>query len=107
HVLGRTADPAAHVDVAIRRAGSFGVDVEAHPRVALLAHATAPAGDVERDRAQVPNLDELDPRARLDDLTGDLMAENEALGGSGASTDHVLVRAADVGGHALQDRRVG
>ena len=35
------------------------------------------------------------------------MAEDEVLGSGGAAAHHVLVRAADVGGHRAQDRTVG
>jgi len=48
--------------------------------VALLAVAAAAAGDVEGHRAEVALLDELDARTDLDDLAGDLVAEDEALG---------------------------
>jgi glycerol kinase len=47
HVLGLAADPSAHVDVPVGRARSIGIDVLADARVALLAIAAAPAGDVE------------------------------------------------------------
>ncbi len=107
HVLGLTADPAAHVDVAVRRAGTVGVDVEADAGIPGLAHPAPPAGDVEWDRAQVALLDELHPRAGLDHLAGDLVAEDEPLRCGRASSDHVLVRTADVGRDAFQDRRVG
>jgi hypothetical protein len=59
--------------------------------VTSLAHPAAAAGDVERHRDQIPLLDELDARARLDDLTGDLVAEDETLGRSRAAADHVLI----------------
>ena len=66
----------------------------------------APAGDVERHRAQVTDLDELHARADLDHLAGDLVPEHQALRRRRAAADHVLVAAADVGRDALQDRRV-
>src|SRR6185437_12409908 len=62
---------------------------------------------VEWDRAQVPLLDELHPRTDVDHLTGDLVTEDESLRRRRATADHVLVRATDVGGDALENRRVG
>ena len=106
HVLGLAADPAAHVDVAVRRARPVRVDVQADAGVALLAVAAAPAGDVEGDRAEVALLDELDVAADLDHLAGDLVAEDQALGRGRAAADHVLVGAADVGRDDLQDHAV-
>ena len=106
-VLRLAAHPAAHVDVAVGGAGPVGVDVQADAGVAGLAAFTASAGDVEGHRAEVALLDELDVPAGLDHLAGDLVPENQALGSGGATADHVLVGAADVGGHDLEDRRVG
>src|SRR5664279_3521948 len=103
HVLGLAADPAAHVDVAVRRPGPIGVDVQADPDLAVPA---PPAGDVERHRADVAHLDELHARADLDHLAGDLMAEHEPFGSGGPGAHHVLVGATDVGRHDLQDGAV-
>src|SRR6185503_2093891 len=107
HVLGLAAHPAAHVDVAVRRARAVRVDVQADAGVAGLAAPAAAAGDVERDGAEVALLDELDPGPGLDDLAGDLVAEDQPVGRGGAATDHVLVGAADVRRDDLEDRRVG
>src|SRR5690606_1173166 len=107
HVLGLPAHPAAHVDIAVGAAGTVRVHVQTDLGAARLAHLAAAAGDVEGDRDQVAFLDELHARPVLDDLAGDLVAEHEAFGGGGAAADHVLVRAADVGGDDLQDRRMG
>lgn len=106
-VLGLAADPAAHVDVAVGAAGPIGVHVQADLGLALLAVDAAAAGDVERDGAEIALLDELDARPDLDHLAGDLVAQDQALGGGGAAADHVLVGTADVGGDDLQDGRVG
>ena len=103
HVLGLAADPAAHVDVAVRRAGPVGVDVLADARVALLAVAAAAAGDVEGHRAQVALVDVLDVRAGLDHLSGDLVTEDQPRGRRRAAPDHVLVRPADVRRDDLED----
>ncbi len=105
-VLGLTADPAAHVDVAVRRSGPIRVDVLADAGLALLAVATAAAGDVERHGDEVADLDEFDSRAGLDDLTGDLVAKDEAHRRGGAAADHVLVAAADICCDGLDDRAV-
>ncbi len=106
HVLGLAADPSAHVDVAVRRAGAVGVDVQAHAGVAGLAHAAAAAGDVERHRAEVALLDELHAGPGLDHLAGDLVPQDQALGRRRAAAHHVLIRATDVRRDALEDRRV-
>src|SRR5512132_2920151 len=106
HVLGLAAQPAAHVDIAVGGAGAGRVDVLTHAGVALFAVAAAPAGDVERHADQVTDLDVLDVAADLGHLAGDLVAQGLALGGGGPPADHVLVGAADVGGHDLQDRAV-
>src|SRR5690606_11925173 len=106
HVLRLPTGPAAHVDVAVRRARTFRVDVEADARVPLLAVATAPARDVERYGAQVADLDELDVTSGLDDLAGDLVPENESRRGGRPAAHHVLVGAADVRRYDLQDRTV-
>jgi hypothetical protein len=74
--------------------------------VARLAVAAATARDVERHRHQVADLDDLDVGADLDDLAGDLMAEDETGRGGGAAADHVLVAPADVGGDRFDDRPV-
>lgn len=106
HILGLPADPAAHVDVAVRRTRAVRIDVEADAGLALLAVAAAAARDVERHRDEVADLDEFDVPPDLDDLTGDLVAEHEALRGSRTAPDHVLVGAADVRGHCLEDDAV-
>src|ERR1039457_6188323 len=105
-VLGLAADPATHVDVAVRRAGTVRVDVQADAGLALLAVAAVAAGDVERHAAVVADLDELHARAGLDNLAGDLVAEHEAFGGGRAAAHHVLVAAADVGRDDLEDHAV-
>src|SRR5206468_10688385 len=68
HVLGLAADPAAHVDVAVRRARAVRVDVQADAGVARLAHAAPAAGDVEGNGYEVAVLDELHAGTGLDDL---------------------------------------
>ena len=106
HVFCLTANPAAHIDVPERGSGPIRVDVEADPSLAFLAVAAPATRDVERHRAQVADLDELDVATDPDHLTGDLMAEDQPLGGSGAAANHVLIAAADVSGNNLQDDAV-
>ena len=95
-VFGLAADPPAHVHVPVGRAGAGGVDVEADSGSAFLAVAAAPAGDVEWHADDVANADELDIPAGLDHLARDFVAEDQARRGGGSTTDHVLIRAADV-----------
>ena len=95
HVFGLSADPAAHVDVAVRGARTGGVNVQADAGLAFLAVAAAPAGDIERHRDDVADADELDVSAGLDHLACDFVAEDEARGSGRASANHVLVAAAD------------
>ena len=106
HVLRLPADPAAHVDVAVRRAGSVGVDVQAHAGVARLAHAAAAARDVERHRAEVARFDELDPRP--DSITSPVISwpRIRPAGRGRAPAHHVLVGAADVRRDDPEDRPV-
>src|SRR5699024_3730631 len=95
------------VDIAVGATGPVRVDVETDAGRPLLAVAAPAAGDVERDRAEVALMDELHARPGRHDLTGDLVAQDQVLGCGGAAPDHVLVRAADVGGDDLEDRAVG
>src|SRR5207244_834255 len=106
HVLCLAADPAAHVHVAVSGTGALRVDVEADAGLALLAVPAAPASDVEGHRAEVALLDVLDIAPDLDHLARDLVAEDQAIWRGGPAPDHVLVRAADVGGDDLEDDAV-
>ena len=106
HILGLTADPTAHIDIPVGRARTIGIDVEADAGLAFPAVPAATAGDVERHRDEVADLDELDIATDFDDLTGDLVTEDEALRGSRTAPDHVLVGAADVRCHCLEDDAV-
>src|SRR5918997_3573127 len=106
HVLGLPAYPAAHVHVAVSGAGPRGVDVQADAGLALLAVTTAAAGYVERDRADVADVEELDVRADLDDLARDLVPQSLPDGRRRPAPHHVLVGATDVRRDYLQCRRV-
>ena len=75
--------------------------------MAFFAVAAAAAGDVERHRAQVADLDEFHIGADLDDFAGDFVAQHQPCRCCGAAPDHVLIGAADVGGDTLQDGAVG
>ena len=103
HVLGLTADPPTHVDVAVGAARPVGVDVETDSGFALLTVAAPAAGDVERHRDDVADLDEFDVRTAFDHLAGDLVAENEVRGRCRSPAHHVLVRTADVRGDGLEN----
>jgi hypothetical protein len=107
HVFGLAAHPAAHIHITIGAARAVRVDVQADARLALLAVPATAAGDVERYRDNVSHLDELHVRTDLHHFAGDFMAKDEVLRGRGPAPHHVLVRAADIGGHRAQDRAVG
>lgn len=64
------------------------------------------AGDVEGHRNHVADLEEFDVAADFHNLAGDLVAEYQAFRCGGAAADHVLVRAANVGGDGLEDDAV-
>src|SRR5690606_23117036 len=82
------------------------VDVETDAGGPLLAVAAPPAGDVERHRHQVPDVQELHVRALLHHLPGDLVPQHQAGRCGGAAAHHVLVAAADVGGDHFEDHAV-
>ena len=101
-VLRLASNPTPHIHIPVGSTGAGRVDIEAHARVAPLARGAAAAGDVERDGADVADLKELTVIAQLDDLPGDLMAEDHVPAREGSAPPyHVLVRAADVGGDHL------
>jgi hypothetical protein len=91
HVLGLAAGPAAHVHVAVGGARPRRVDVEADAGLALLAVPAAAAGDVERHRADVAYVYELDVVALLDDLAGDLVPERLPDRCRRPAAHHVLI----------------
>ena len=103
HVLGLAADPAAHVDVAVGAAGARGIHRQAHAGVLFLAGAAAPAGDVERDRDQVAQLQRFDVGTEFDHFPGNFVAKHEAGRCGGAPAHHVLVGPADIGRDHFQD----
>jgi hypothetical protein len=105
-VFGLSADPTAHVHVAIRAAGALGIHVQAYSRGPLQARATTAASDVERYRDQIADVNELDVGAGFDDLAGDLVSEHQPRGRGGSSSDHVLVAPANVGTHDLENDSV-
>ena len=72
-ITGLTTDPAPHVDIAIGTAGALVIDVQTNAGMAFLAGATATAGDIERHRYQVTDIEKLDILALFDDLAGDLV----------------------------------
>ena len=102
-VVGLATYPAAHVDVAVGATGAAGVHVEADTGVLRAARLAASAGDVEGNGDEIADVEVLDVGALLDDLAGDLVAENHAARGRGAATHHVLIGAADVGRDHFED----
>lgn len=99
------SSPLTHISVGRSRPG--GVHVEANTGMAGLARGATPASNVEGHRAKVALFDELDVVAALDDLSSDLVAENHVAARKGRSAaDHVLVAAADVRAHHLEDDTV-
>ena len=105
-VLGLTADPSAHVHITVGAAGARRVDVQTNARGAFLAVPAPSASDVERNGNEVSHLDELHIAPGFDHLAGDLMAQDEPWGGRGTASHHVLIAAADIRGHDLQDHAV-
>jgi hypothetical protein len=103
HIVGLAAHPAAHIHIAVGAAGAVRVHVQADTGLALLAVPAAAAGDVERYRAEVADLDEFDVAAHLNHFAGNFVAENQVGRSGGPPTHHVLVRTADVGGHGFED----
>src|SRR5207248_8712982 len=97
HIFRLAADPTAHVDVAICRAGTGRIHVQTDSGPPFLTIPAAAAGNVERNRNQIADFDEFDVASGLDDFAGDLMAENQTLRRSRTPPDHVLIAPADVG----------
>src|SRR5579859_1846235 len=105
-VLGLSAHPAAHVNVSISSPGPGRVDVQTDARLALFAIAAAPTGDVERNRNQVTDFDELHVAAGLDHFAGNLVPQNQTFRGGSATAHHVLVAAANVCANDLENDAV-
>ena len=102
--LGLPADPARHVHVAIRRTPTADrIHASAHAGAALLAHPAAAARDVERNAHQVADLERFDVAADFDHEAGRLVAQRLPGDRVGPAADHVLIAAADVRGHELDD----
>src|SRR5215217_3568103 len=106
HVIGLTTGPATHVHVPVGRAGPLRVDVKADAGLALHTCLAAPAGDVERDGAEVALLYKLDVVADLDHLAGNLVPQCLPLWRRRPAPDHVLIGTADVGRDDPQDHAV-
>jgi hypothetical protein len=98
-----TADPAAHIDVAVSSARPSRIYGETDPRLAFAAIATAAAGDVERHGADVTDIQKLNVTTLLDNLAGDFMTQHQTGRRRSASADHVLIRSANVRRNDLQD----
>src|SRR5581483_2126764 len=105
-VFRLSADPSAHVHIAVGRARTGGIHGQADARFAFAAIAAAPAGDVERDGDQVADVQHLHVAALLDDFAGDLVSEDQSLRRRRPAANHVLVRTADVRRNHFQDDAV-
>ena len=106
-VFRLAADPAAEIDIAVGAARLFIIGIQANIRAALATGLAAAAGDVERHRDQISELQVLDVRAALDNFTGDLVPQHHAGRGAGPAAHHVLVGPADIGGEYLEDHAMG
>src|SRR6266567_5537266 len=102
-VLGLPANPAAHINVAIGRAGACWIDIQADTCLAFVAHATTSARDIERRTADVALLDEQDIIADLYHFAGDLVPERLTDRRGRAASHHMLVAATDVGRDQLEN----
>jgi hypothetical protein len=107
HVLGLTADPAAHIDITIGTAARR-IHVQAHAGILILAHRAASARDVERHGNEIAEFERFDIVADLDHFAGDFMAEHEADRRRRAPAHHMLIgsadiRADDLENHAMAD----
>ena len=103
HILGLAANPTSHNHVSVSRTRSCGIDVQADASPAFLAIATAATGDVKGYRTEVADFDKFDIPARLDHLPGDFVAQHQPNRSSGASTHHMLIATADIGGDYLKN----
>jgi hypothetical protein len=59
--------------------------------------SATPAGDIERDRNEIPDFKKLDPASFLNHLSGNFVAENQTGRSGRASADHMLIASADIG----------
>ena len=106
YIIGLPAYPAAHIDVAIRGPRSRWIDIEADAGIARFTHAAAPTRDIKGDGDQIADFDKLDIAACLDHFAGDLVAQRLALWRGGSASHHMLIAAADIGCHDLEDDAV-
>jgi hypothetical protein len=79
------------------------VRVLANVGVPLLAVAAAATGNVKGNRNDVALADELDIAAQFNDFAGHLVTHHHPFGRREAAMIDVLVAAADIGCHDLQD----
>jgi len=100
---GLSADPAAHIDIAVSRAGARRIHAQANARLAFLAIAATAAGDIERHGNQVADFDEFDIPPGLNHFTGNFMTQHQPSRRGCASAHHMLVAAANVGRNDLQN----
>ncbi len=97
------ADPATHIDITIGTPGPRRVHRQAHTGILRFAAPAPPAGNIERDRYDIPDLKLLDVAALLDDLAGDFVPQNQPRLRGRAAAHHMLVRSANVGADHFQN----
>ncbi len=97
NILCLSANPSAHVNVAIGSARLLRVHIETDAGVPLTAGTTASAGNIKGHRNEIAEIDKLNVFALFNDFAGDFVAQNKAFGCSSAAPHHVLVGAADIG----------
>ena len=100
-VLRLSADPAAHVHIAIGCAGTRRVHRQTDTSRAFAAVAAAAASDVEWHAHQIADVHRLDVIALLDDFACDLVTQNQSPWSRSPAADHVLIGTANVGRHNL------
>src|ERR1019366_3007722 len=82
---------------------AISVDVQADAGFAFAAVAAPPTRDVERSGHEVSHVQKLHIAALLDDLAGNLVAQDHTRGSRRPAANHMLVAPADVRAHQLQD----
>src|SRR5262249_2564537 len=106
HVLGLATHPTAHIDIAVRSTRTRGIDVQANACRPLFTIPAASTGDVEGHGDQIAYSNEFHIASGFDDLTCNLMSQNQSFGRRRSAPHHVLIASADVGRNDLEDYSV-
>ncbi len=106
-VVGLAADPAAHVHVAVGAPGRSGLTFRQMPVLRSLQFRQRPQAMLKGTEQMSPTL--MNSTSGPTSTTSPVISwpSTRSGGRRGAAADHVLVRAADVGGHGFQDDAVG